>query len=217
MSTGQIVALVVVLVLLAAVVALLLARRRRTAALRGRFGPEYDRVVERTGDRRDAERRLAERQARAEALELRPLPAASRERYQSQWIGVQTRFVDAPESALGEADRLITQLMRERGFPEGSAESSEELLSVRHTRVVDSFRAGHAIEEASRDGRATTEQVRQAMLHFREVFEELLGDEEQAADDERPGDRPGDRDRDLADRRATRDDDPDGRRGADLR
>ena len=192
MTRSQIVLLVIVLVVLVAGALLLLARRRaRTASLRGTFGAEYDRTVQRSGDRRDAERELAERRERARALELRPLSAASRERYQASWVAVQTRFLDAPEAALSEADRLVGGLMEERGFPSGSRDSQEELLSVEHTAVVESFRAGHAIEQAAQDGRATTEQVRQAMLHFRTVFEELLGER-----DAPPDTRPGDADRD---------------------
>lgn len=180
MSTSQVVLLVVIVLLVLVVAAALAARarsRRRTEQLRGTFGPEYDRTVEGTGSRTAAERELAERKSRYDQLQLRPLSPASRERYQGTWTGVQARFVDAPEAALGEADRLVTQLMTERGFPADSLRTQEEVLSVEHGHVLEAFRAGHAVEEQSARGEAGTEQVRQAMLHFRTVFEELLDDD----------------------------------------
>ena len=179
MSTSQVVTLVVVVlvVLVLALVAAAAKRRRRTEQLRGTFGSEYDRTLDATGRRKDAERDLAERKARYDALELRPLSAASRERYQSQWVGVQTRFVDDPEAALSQGDQLVTRLMDERGFPTDDVDTQERLLSVEHAHVLDSFRAGHATEERVRAGQAGTEEVRQAMLHFRTVFEDLLDDD----------------------------------------
>ena len=202
MTRAQIVLVVVVVVVLVAlaVAGVLAARRRaRSAALRNRFGGEYDRTVQRTDDRREAERLLAEREQQARALELRPLPPQSRERYRAAWQGVQTRFVDAPEQALSDADGLVADLMAERGFPVDTVDVREDLLSVEHTRVVEDFRAGHAIEQAVREGRADTEQVRRAMLHFRDVFEDLLGDRDHHDRDHHDrGDR--DRDRDHQER-----------------
>lgn len=180
MSSTEILLLVVVLVIAALVVVALLAvsrRKKRTEQLRGTFGEEYDRTVQGSGKRRDAERELADRQQRHAQLDIRPLSSASRQRYLTAWEGVQSRFVDSPVLALSEADALLTRLLAERGFPTDDVRTSEEMLSVEHGRVLDGFRAGHAIEQANTTERANTEQVRQGMLHFREVFEELVSEE----------------------------------------
>jgi hypothetical protein len=175
-TTVTVVILIVAVVVLAAIVmSVMKARQRRE--LRSTFGDEYDRTVDRTGKRRDAERDLAERKAQHDELQLRELSPASRARYLESWQQIQTRFVDAPVPALADADRLLTQLMAERGYPtDGDVEQQGRLLSVEHTRVIESFRAGHAIEQANSAAGADTEQVRQGMLHFREVFEDVLGD-----------------------------------------
>lgn len=179
MTTTEIVVLAVVAVVVLALVAALVAvakRRRQREQLRGTFGEEYDRTVESADKRRDAERELLERKERHDALEIRPLSAASRQRYLTAWDGVQSRFVDSPVLALSEADALITRLLAERGFPTDDLRTQEDMLSVEHTHVLDGFRAGHAIEQANTVGSADTEQVRQGMLHFRQVFEELVSE-----------------------------------------
>lgn len=180
MSASELVVLavivLVVLVVLAAVVAAV-RKRKRTERLRGTFGDEYDRTVEGSGKRRDAERELAERQQQHAQLDIRPLSSASRQRYLTAWDGVQSRFVDSPVLALSEADALLTQLLAERGFPTDDVQTSERMLSVQHGRVLDGFRAGHAIEQANTSSSADTEQVRQGMLHFRQVFEELVSED----------------------------------------
>lgn len=191
MSSTQILLLIVALVVVAVVVGLFVAagrKRRKREELKGTFGAEYDRTVEGKGKRRAAERELAERKQRHDELTLRPLSAASRQRYLAAWDGVQTRFIDRPVLALSEADQLVTQLMGERGYPTDGVRTQEDMLSVEHSAVLDSFRAGHAIEQANREDSADTEQVRQGMLHFRTVFEELLEDggaEPYPADSER--------------------------------
>jgi hypothetical protein len=190
MSTTEIVLLIVAVVVVLLVLAVVWAagrRRRRTHDLRGTFGKEYDRTVESTDKRRDAEQELAERKARHESLEIRPLSAASRQRYLTAWEGVQSRFVDAPVLALSEADALLTRLLAERGFPTDDVRTQEDMLSVEHTHVLDGFRAGHAIEQQNSSGDANTEQVRQGMLHFREVFEELVSEQ---GSEPYPGDTP---------------------------
>lgn len=179
MSTTEtvllVVAAIVVLLLLAAVVAA--ARRRsRRRELQGTFGSEYDRTVEQSDKRRDAERELSERKHRHDALQIRPLSAASRQRYLTAWDGVQSRFLDSPVLALSEADGLLTRMLAERGFPTDDVRSQEDMLSVEHAHVLDGFRAGHEIERRNTVGSADTEQVRQGMLHFRQVFEELVSE-----------------------------------------
>lgn len=178
MSTTQvlIVVVLVVLVAVAAAAALAARRRKRTEQLRGTFGDEYDRTVDGAGGRRDAERDLADRKDRHDKLEIRPLSPASRERYVADWQGVQGRFVDSPVRALSEADDLLTRMLAERGFPSDDVRTQEEMLSVEHAHVLDGFRAGHAIEQANAGQDASTEQVRQGMLHFRQVFDDLVDD-----------------------------------------
>ncbi len=180
MTTTEIVLLVVAIVVVLLIVAAVLAaarKKKRTQELRGKFGDEYDRTVESSDKRRDAERDLTQRKQEHEELDIRPLSSASRQRYLTAWDGVQNRFVDNPVLALSEADALLTQLLDERGFPTGDPRESERMLSVEHGRVLEGFRAGHAIEQANSTNRADTEQVRQGMLHFRQVFEELVGEE----------------------------------------
>lgn len=179
MTTSQVVLLVLAVLVVLAVVAALLAaarKRRRTEQLRGTFGSEYDRAVDGADKRQDAERELAERQERHAQLQVRPLPEASRQRYLAAWDGVQNRFVDAPVLALSEADALLTRMMGERGFPTDDVRAQADMLSVEHTHLLEQFRAGHRIEQANTTGSADTEQVRQGMLHFRSVFEELVSE-----------------------------------------
>ncbi len=180
MSTSQLVALIVIVVVILAVVGIAVSaarRKKRRTALQSTFGSEYDRTVQQTGRRKDAERELAERQAKHDSLDIRPLSTASRQRYTDSWAAVQTRFVDDPVLAFTEADHLLTQLMEERGYRTGDIEEQAGLLSVEHGRVLENYRAGHAIEERTTSTNADTEQTRQGMLHFRNVFEELLGDD----------------------------------------
>lgn len=155
------------------------ARRRRTEALRSQFGPEYDRTVAQAG-RRDAESELEMRRQRRDRLDIRPLSAASRARYADTWTSVQARFVDDPTGAVTDADRLVTQVMAERGYPIEDFEQRSADVSVDHPRVVESYTAAHAISMANTHGKATTEDLREAMVHYRSLFEELLGGEGEA-------------------------------------
>ncbi len=183
MNATELLVLILILVIGALVVVAVLAatrRRKRSELLKGSFGSEYDRTVETTGKRRDAERELTERQQRHEQLQIRPLSQASRVRYLTAWDGVQSRFIDSPVLALSEADALLTQMMAERGFPTDDVRSSAEMLSVQHSDVLEDFREGHAIEQVNTTERANTEQVRQGMLHFRKVFAELVSEQGEA-------------------------------------
>jgi hypothetical protein len=166
----------------------LIASRRR--ALRQRFGPEYDRVVESTEDRRAAERELRDRERRHADLELRPLDPASRERYSTSWEEIQVRFVDAPDRAVGEADELVTRLIAERGYPTGDYDDQLAHLSVEHARTLDHYRKAHEINERNARGEATTEQLRQALVHYRALFGDLLGSEPLANSTHNPSDGP---------------------------
>jgi hypothetical protein len=189
MSSTLITVLVVLLVIGAILVVLgVVANRRR--ALRQRFGPEYDRVVESTEDRRAAERELRDRERRHAELELRPLDPASRERYSASWEEIQVRFVDAPDQAVGEADDLVTQLVAERGYPTGDYDDQLAHLSVEHARTLDHYRQAHEIHEVNTRGEATTEQLRQALVHYRALFADLLGTEPLAGSTHTPSDGP---------------------------
>jgi hypothetical protein len=166
--------LIIVAVLTAIGVALFFAARRRRERLQERFGPEYDRQIEVSGDRRTAESELAAREKRRSKLEIRPLDPQARDRYLSSWREVQARFVDSPETAVGEADRLVGTVMRERGYPVEDFEQREADISVDHPQVASEYRAAHGISMAQQHGRASTEDLRQALVHYRSLFQELL-------------------------------------------
>jgi len=155
--------------------------RRRTHRLQGQFGPEYDRAIREKGKRRDAESELTARRKRREGMEIRPLAPQSRERYVVAWRATQERFVDAPGQAVHEADALVLDVMRERGYPMENFEQRSADVSVDHPDVVENYRAAHGISLANEQGRASTEDLRQAMVHYRTLFEVLLRDEGQNA------------------------------------
>ncbi|APE25377.1 MULTISPECIES: hypothetical protein [Streptomyces] len=181
MSTGTILAIVIpVAVLILLIVAAFALDRRRRRRLRERFGPEYDRTVDEAGSRRAAERDLGEREKRHDSLDIKPLPDDVRERYLREWQGVQEQFVDRPETAVHDADRLVSVLMRERGYPTEDFEQQTRDLSVEHGRALEHYREAHEIDRLTTSHRATTEQLRGAMVHYRALFDELLSDGHQA-------------------------------------
>jgi hypothetical protein len=164
-------------VIVVALVAAAASRKRRTSHLQERFGSEYDRTVDDAGDRRDAERELLDRERRHDELDIQPLSEAARRRYADEWQGVQARFVDDPEGAVRDADRLVQQAMGERGYPtDDDFERRAADVSVDHPDVVENYREGHGLwrRYADADGDGQTEDLRQAMVHFRKLFEELL-------------------------------------------
>lgn len=174
MSTGAIIGIVVVLVVLA-VIAVLANKYLQRKRLQERFGPEYDRAVEGSENRTAAERELADRQKQHAKLELRELSPQSRESYGNHWSRIQEKFVDAPAGAVAEADVLVTDLMSERGYPTESYEKQAELLSVEHSRTLEHYRSAHEISQRDKSGEATTEDLRNAMVHYRTLFQDLLG------------------------------------------
>jgi hypothetical protein len=171
-----VIAAVVVLVIIAVAVAAASARRRRHH-LQERFGSEYDRTLEGADRRRDAERDLRDREQRHDELELKPLSDASRQRYTEQGQDMQSGFVDRPQVAVADADRLITDLMRERGYPVDDFETRSDLVSVDHPDVVQNYRTAHGIAARTIEGRTSTEDLRQAVISYRALFEEMLVDE----------------------------------------
>jgi hypothetical protein len=150
-------------------------RRRRSAALRARFGSEYDRVMHTTGNARAAEAALEARARRVDALHIVPLAQADAARFGQSWRIVQERFVDDPGGAVTEADRLVGEVMHARGYPLGDFEQRVEDISVDHADVVIHYRAAREIAQVHARGDASTEDLRQAMVHYRALFNELLG------------------------------------------
>ncbi|MEV5205221.1 hypothetical protein [Streptomyces sp. NPDC053720] len=174
MSTETLIAIiaaVVVVLLLCTLVTWRVTRRRH---LREQFGPEYERVVEEEGSRSAAERELRERQQRHDALEIKPLSATDREKYAQGWSRAQEEFVDHPDDAVHEADRLVTALMSERGYPTKGFEQQVSDLSVEHGRTLENYRTAHEVSDRSSRHQATTEELRGAMVRYRTLFDELL-------------------------------------------
>lgn len=176
MSTGTLLAIVIpvaAVVLLIAAGAVLFKRRR---SLRERYGPEYERTVDGADSRFAAERELSAREKRHDSLDIQPLPSRLRERYSRDWDSVQHEFVDRPEEAVHDADRLVTSLMRDRGYPTDDYDQQLKDLSVEHSRTLDHYRTAHEVDTLTADHRATTEQLRSAMVHYRALFDDLLSD-----------------------------------------
>ncbi len=170
---GWIVVLAVAVVVIGAI-AWWASQRRRTDRLQERFGPEYERTVDATGDKGRAEHELESRQERVDAFEIRALEPADRDRFRERWQVVQAHFVDDPASAVGEADDLIGEVMRARGYPVGDFEQRAADISVNHPQVVDHYRTAPRIALRERRGEADTESLRQAMVHYRALFSDLL-------------------------------------------
>src|SRR6195952_5576772 len=177
-AIGVIVGIVVVLLIAAAVFLLLKKRAQRRRELQEMYGPEYDRAVQESGSRRAAERELAERHEQRSQLDIVPLSSSSRSRYTQSWSEGQGRFIDDPQGAVAQADELVTAVMRERGYPTEGFDEQARLLSVDHANTLDNYRQGHHIGTLARQRQATTEQLRQGMMHYRSLFRELV--------DERP-------------------------------
>jgi hypothetical protein len=170
-STAIILAIVVIVVV-GGIVWMMM--QRRTEELRKRFGPEYDRAITEHGDARQAESELAARQKRVERLDIHPLDPAERERFVDAWQATQSHFVDAPTEAIKDADRLVSEVMRTRGYPVGDFEQRAADISVDHPVVVENYRAARAIALSNERGAASTEELRQAIVHYRALFEDLL-------------------------------------------
>jgi hypothetical protein len=166
--------IVLAALVIVAVVAVKALRDHRSKTLRERFGPEYDRTLESGESKRDAEAELAARAERRDKLEIRPLPTAARERYLDEWQSVQARFVDDPDGAVRDADMLIQSVMRDRGYPMDDFDQRAADVSVDHPQVVENYREGHRLARASALGEGTTEDLRQAMQHYRSLFDELV-------------------------------------------
>jgi hypothetical protein len=172
----KLIALAVAVVLLIVVAIALYMRKRKntTTELRDRFGPEYDRAVRQHGSERKAEAKLADRETRVDLLKIRDLEVAERERYVAQWQAVQSRFVDYPKGAVTEADELVCSLMKTRGYPVTDFDQRAADISVDHPLVVENYRSAHDIALRLGRGEASTEDMRNAMIHYRSLFDELV-------------------------------------------
>jgi hypothetical protein len=168
------VVVIIVVVVLLVIAGAVLVPRMRSRRLQQQFGPEYERTVESSGDQRAAERDLADREQRRKKLEIRPLDPGARNAYSQRWRNAQERFVDNPAQAIGEADALVQQVMRERGYPVGDFEQQARDVSVDHAEVVTEYHAAHEVSQLNERGEASTEQLREAMVHYRTLFAELL-------------------------------------------
>jgi len=149
-------------------------QKRRTLHLRSKFGPEYDRLVDRYGNQRKAEDDLSHRERRLEKLQIRDLDSDEADRFASAWREEQARFVDNPNEAVANADRLVGELMKARGYPVGDFEQRAADISVDHPLVIENYRVAHKLAGRSGRGEASTEDLRQAMVHYRALFEDLL-------------------------------------------
>ena len=171
---------VVVLIVALALVAVVIYFFWRRTALRQRFGPEYERALKETGDKRKAEAELQHREKRVQKLSIRPLDRDDRERFTKEWRRTQAEFVDDPIGSMRHADILLQDVMSARGYPVENFEQVASDISVDHPTVVQNYRSGHDIAVRHQRGEAGTEDLRQAMIHYRELFDELVTNEDSA-------------------------------------
>jgi hypothetical protein len=162
------------------IAAMILLRKRRTEGLRTKFGPEYARALQESGDRRHAEASLEERTKRVDHFKLRVITPGDRARFTESWRRVQAQFVDEPNGAVTGADQLLRDVMSTRGYPVSDFEQRMADISVDHPRVVENYRAAHEIALRHAQGQASTEDLRKAMIHYRTLFVDLVGEPEMA-------------------------------------
>lgn len=172
--TEMVLALLVLALIIAVV--FLWMRSRRTAALKSRFGTEYERTVHEVGDQRKAEQVLAQREKRVSAYTIKPLPPEMRDHFIESWQMVQAKFVDDPKYAVTRADDLLGEVMLARGYPMHDFDERAEDLSVDHPDVVQHYRTAHTIAVRHSRGEASTEDLREAMLHYRALFDDLVNE-----------------------------------------
>jgi ABC-type nickel/cobalt efflux system permease component RcnA len=176
MTTTEWVILVVVVAIIIIAAIWWFVQSRRSHALHEDFGPEYDRTVQQSDSRRAAETELRNRRERVEKLDIRPLSITDRDRFAREWETLQPRFVDDPKGAVSDADSLVSDLMRTRGYPMGDFEQRAADISVDHPDVVNHYREAHRLAQRNASDQATTEEQRRALVHYRELFNDLLSD-----------------------------------------
>ena len=192
----MVIAALVVVAVVVLVIAVAVGRRTRSRHVKERFGPEYERTVAAAGgDAGAAEKELLAREHRRDELDVRALSPAARDGFTRRWHGVQSAFVDDPSGALGEADRLVSEVMAERGYPVDDFDRRAADVSVDHPTLVENYRAAHAITQSQHGGEVGTEAQRQAFVHYRALFDELLAphdddhDHDHQDDDDHDGNR----------------------------
>lgn len=168
------VAVILVLAVAGIILGLVMSRRKQTTQLHNQFGTEYDRTVQTLGDEKKAETELKDRQKHVEALDIRPLAIYERERYLAEWTAVQSKFVDEPGQAIVDADRLIVEVMTLRNYPVSDFDQRAADISVNYPTLVSNYRSARAIALKNKEQTADTEELRQAMIYYRSLFEELL-------------------------------------------
>lgn len=173
-TTAVMITTLVVLVIIGTVLGLVFSRRKNTKRLQAQFGPEYDRTVQSMGDEKKARVELEARQKHVETLNIQPLSPSAHERYLADWTAVQSKFVDEPGQAIIDADRLIMEVMQVRGYPVSSFEQRATDISVSYPTLVSNYRAARVIALKNEQRQANTEELRQAMIYYRSLFEELL-------------------------------------------
>lgn len=176
MTTTEWIILVVIVAVIVIAAIWWFVQSRRSRTLHEEFGPEYDRTVREADSRRAAESELRERRERVENLNIRPLSVSDRDRFAKDWQTLQPRFVDDPQGAVNDADSLVSDLMQTRGYPMGEFEQRAADISVDHPEVVNHYREAHRLAQRNASGEATTEEQRRAIVHYRELFDELLSD-----------------------------------------
>ena len=177
MDTTSIIIAVLVFVVIGAILGLVFARSRRSKQLHDQFGPEYDHTVQTLGDEKKAQTELEERQMHVKTLDIRPLSTSERSRYLAEWAAVQSKFVDEPGQAIVAADRLIMEVMQVRAYPVSDFEQRAADISVNYPALVTNYRAAREIAIKNEQHLADTEELRQAMIYYRSLFDELLGTE----------------------------------------
>jgi hypothetical protein len=178
-QTTAVVLIVLVLLLVIGAIAYAAWQRKRSAELQQRFGPEYDHTVQQRGRRRTAEAELRQREKEHEQLDLQPLPPQQLERYRAEWAEVQQQFVDDPEQAVRQADRLAARIMADRGYPTHNFEEGAAQVAVDHPEVVQRYRAAHSLAIEQERGQPTTEELRRAVTAYRSLVDVLLEDGQQ--------------------------------------
>jgi hypothetical protein len=173
-STYIIIAVVLILVIMGVILAPNFARRNRSERLHGQFGTEYDHTVQALGDEKKAHTELDERQKHVKTLNIRPLSVSEREHYLADWAAVQSKFVDEPGQAVVDADGLIMEVMQIRAYPVSDFEQRAADISVSYPALVSNYRAAREIAIKNKQREANTEELRQAMIYYRSLFEELL-------------------------------------------
>lgn len=173
-QTTLLIVIVAVVLVAIAIAAWVFVRKRRTQKLRSRFGSEYEHTVREIGNQGKAEAELEERKKRVAKLQLHPLTAEEQNRFAKQWAATQARFVDDPKAAVADANRLVKEVMQARGYPVGDFEQRAADISVDHPTVVSNYRAAREIAARSEQAKASTEDLRKAVVYYRGLFEELL-------------------------------------------